>query len=221
MYEDEYGAEAEKQRAYLKKIEGSSYAQILSNPDMMAFVRSYAKTLFGDNCAVCHQAGGTGVVGHYPNLADDSWLWGGTVREIQHTITAGHHGFMPSFRPTFSDAQAHDVAEYVLSLSGTKGGDEKAIMRGEKIFHGQEGGCYYCHGEKATGLISQGSANLTDHVWTIANVPAAKTYDEKVAAVEHVILHGVSRVMPTWQGRLSSTQIKLLTVYVHELGGGQ
>jgi cytochrome c oxidase cbb3-type subunit 3 len=27
--------------------------------------------------------------------------------------------------------------------------------------------------------------------------------------------------MPGWSGRLTPTQIKLLTVYVHELGGGQ
>jgi len=28
-------------------------------------------------------------------------------------------------------------------------------------------------------------------------------------------------VMPSWKGRLSDQQIKLLTVYVHELGGGK
>jgi len=27
--------------------------------------------------------------------------------------------------------------------------------------------------------------------------------------------------MPAWQGRLSESEIKLLTVYVHDLGGGQ
>jgi len=27
--------------------------------------------------------------------------------------------------------------------------------------------------------------------------------------------------MPAWSGRLSQEQIKVLTVYVHELGGGQ
>ena len=30
--------------------------------------------------------------------------------------------------------------------------------------------------------------------------------------------HGV---MPTWEGRLSDNWIKMLTVYVHSLGGGQ
>jgi len=28
-------------------------------------------------------------------------------------------------------------------------------------------------------------------------------------------------VMPSWKDRLSAEQIKLLTVYVHELGGGK
>ena len=44
---------------------------------------------------------------------------------------------------------------------------------------------------------------------------------EKQAAVKRVIANGVERKMPGWSGRLTPTQIKLLTVYVHELGGGQ
>jgi len=32
------------------------------------------KQLFADNCATCHQAGGQGKIGFFPNLADDDWL---------------------------------------------------------------------------------------------------------------------------------------------------
>jgi len=32
---------------------------------------------------------------------------------------------------------------------------------------------------------------------------------------------GKSRQMPAWKDRLSDTEIKILTFYVHELGGGQ
>jgi len=76
-------------------------------------------------------------------------------------------------------------------------------------------------GKDGKGMKSQGSANLTDKVWTIANVPGAATYEEKLAEVEKVIVDGVSREMPAWKGRLSDDTIKLLTVYIHQLGGGQ
>jgi cytochrome c oxidase cbb3-type subunit 3 len=55
-----------------------------------------------------------------------------------------------------------------------------------------------------------------------ANVPGAATAEGKVAAIRGVITSGLNKgVMPTWGGRLSPEQIKVLTVYVHELGGGQ
>jgi len=214
------GAEAKKRRAYMEKVASASYSQILSSPEMMAFTRSVAKGLFGDNCAACHGEGATGVIGLFPNLADDDWLWGGTVQDIHHTITYGRVGFMPSFKETFNQKQLDDVANYVLSLSGHNVDASKAA-RGKRIFNGQEGGCYYCHTHAGTGLKSQGSANLTDSIWTIADVPDQPSLQGKVRAVEKVITHGVHRVMPSWKDRLSATQIKLLTVYVHELGGGQ
>ncbi|MDA8382946.1 MAG: cytochrome C oxidase subunit III, partial [Betaproteobacteria bacterium] len=41
-------------------------------------------------------------------------------------------------------------------------------------------------------------------------------------AVAHTIEGGVYKgVMPTWKDRLTPVQIKVLTAYVHELGGGQ
>ena len=65
-------------------------------------------------------------------------------------------------------------------------------------------------------------ANLTDKVWLWADVPGAANDAGKVTAIAKVIASGVNKgVMPTWKGRLSPQQIKLLTVYVHELGGGK
>ncbi len=205
---------------YLEKVKDADYQTILGDAEMMAFTRSMAVGLFGDNCAACHGAGGTGVIGLFPNLADDDWLWGGTVEDIQTTITNGRYGFMPSFRETFNDKQLDDVAAYVLSLSGQHKADA-SVARGKAIFQTSTGGCYYCHGHDAKGMKSQGSANLTDQIWTIADVPDADTQEQKLAAVKAVVTHGVQRTMPHWSDRLDKTQIKLLTVYVHELGGGQ
>ena len=214
------GKEALRTKEYMEKVAAADYEQILADPDMMAFVRSVTKGLFGDNCAACHGAGGAGVMGLFPNLADDDWLWGGSVEDIQATLTHGRVGYMPAFARTFNDEQLDDVASFVLSLSGHDVAADK-IMRGKQLFTGEAGGCYYCHTADGSGLQSQGAANLTDNIWTIADVGAQAELGDKLAAVKNVIRNGVSRTMPAWQERLDETQIKLLTVYVHELGGGQ
>jgi len=215
------GEEALKQQAYLKKVGAASYEEIQNDPEMMSFVNSMAKGLFGDNCAACHGKGGApAMIGQFPNLRDDSWLWGGDIKSIETTINGGRHGFMPSFAPTFNDEQLDQVASYVLSLSGHKM-DPAKVAAGQKIFQGETGGCYYCHTRAATGMKSMGSANLTDAVWTVADVPGASSDEQRLARVRSVIEHGVQRTMPTWSGRLSAEQIKLLTVYVHSLGGGK
>ncbi|HFD87654.1 MAG TPA: cytochrome-c oxidase, cbb3-type subunit III [Gammaproteobacteria bacterium] len=221
LKDEQTGEQALKQQAYLKKISESSYQEITNDPDKMAFVNSMAKVLFADNCGPCHGKGANGVIGLYPNLLDDDWLWGGTIKEISQTIHNGRKGYMPSFDGVFSEEKLESLAAYVLSLSGTEGGDAAKIAEGKHIFQGEEGGCYYCHTSKATGMKSQGSANLTDKVWTIANVPGAERYKDKLVAVEGVILKGVSREMPVWKHRLPEDKIKLLTVYIHQLGGGK
>lgn len=214
------GAEGVKQREYLEKITSSSYEEILSDPDKMAFVRSMGKVMFADNCAACHGSGGNGVMTLYPNLVDDAWLWGGEIDDIYNTLVQGRKGYMPAYTETLNGDQANDVAAYVLSLSGVEG-DAESIKRGDVIFNGQEGGCYYCHTHEGKGMKSLGSANLTDKIWTIADVPGTEGYDAKQAAIKSVIMNGVSREMPAWEGRLSDSTIKMLTVYVYSLGGGK
>ena len=214
------GKHAVRSREYMEQVAAASYDEILADEEKLAFTRSVARGLFGDNCAACHGAGGAGVMGLFPNLVDDDWLWGGSVEEIQQTLTEGHMGFMPAFRETFDDQQLDAVASYVLSLSGHEV-DTGLAASGKQIFQGEAGGCYYCHTSEGTGMKSQGAPNLTDNVWTVADVPGAQDHDARLAAVKKVIREGVVREMPAWQDRLSEEQIRLLTVYVHQLGGGQ
>ena len=211
-----------QRKAMLAKVQAASYDQIAKDPQMMGFVRSVGKGLFGDNCAACHGTGGGGVTGLYPNLTDDDWLWGGGMEQIHETLVQGRKGFMPAFGAALKPDQLDDVAEYVLTLSDAAETSE-AAERGKAIFHGQTGGCYYCHGADAKGLASQGAANLTDKIWAIADVPAQKTLQDKKAVLKTFIANGVNnnRVMPAWNERLSPTDIKLLAVYVHQLGGAK
>jgi len=211
-----------KQQESIERVAAADFDEILNDPDMLNIVRSVGKGLFGDNCAACHGRGGEGVPGLFPVLADDDWLWGGSPEQIHETLVLGRNGFMPAFGQTFTEAELNDVAEYVLALSGEVEASEQS-ERGRELFQGEGGGCYYCHGEDGTGLQSQGAANLTDGIWTIVNVPGQDSVEDKRAALARFIHDGVmgARVMPGWKDRLSPTDIKLLAVYVLQLGGSQ
>lgn len=208
--------EAAKQKEYLAKVSATDYAQIASDADMSTFVRSYGKGVFGDYCAACHQAGGQGVVGKFPNLVDDDWLWGGDPKTLETTIQGGRLGYMPAFKEALTDTQVNEVANYVLSMSGEPA-DATAAAEGQKIFQGETGGCYYCHTKEGKGMHAQGSANLTDKIWTIANVSAAGTPEEKLNAVKTVISNGVKRQMPAWSSRLNNSEIKVLVAYLQQM----
>lgn len=209
----------EAQAKYVDEIKTASYADIKASDEKTAFVYSKAKVLFADNCAACHQAGGDGVMGAYPNLLDDAWLWGGSFAQIEQTIANGRNGAMPSFKKSLSEAQINDVSDYILGISGHQV-DAAAAQRGKAVFTGA-GGCFACHGADARGNPAMGSANLTDSIWTIADVPGSEDMAMKKAAIAQVVREGKTRVMPAWKGRLSDTEIKILTYYVHELGGGK
>ena len=219
MKELQEGDEAQKQQQYMQSIMDADYEQILSDPKMIQFTRAVGKTLFNDNCAACHGSGGAGVAGLFPNLVDDDWLWGGSVNEIHETLVEGRNGFMPPFKQTFNEQQLNQVVEYVMSLSGHEV-NSKLATAGKELFNGETGGCYYCHTTNATGMKVVGSANLTDGIWTVANVNAQNNPEDKRQVIREVIKNGIYRKMPAWEDRLTPAEIKTLTVYVHELGGG-
>lgn len=213
-----------QQKPYFDKIAAMPVAQVVKDPELNSFVLSAGKALFSENCAACHQAGGQGKVGFYPNLADDDWKYGGSVEEIEATVTGGHRGYMPAFGEAIEKQQIEALANYVLGLSG-HAVDKVKAAEGDTLFHNDTGACYYCHGADAKGRKAFGAPNLTDKIWQWANVPAAKDMNGKLAAVEKVVTSGLNKgVMPSFGGenaRLNPGQIKLLSIYVHELGGGK
>ena len=210
-----------EQKPYFDKVAATSFEDVSKDAELMQFVNSAGRTLFTDNCAPCHQAGGQGKIKFAPNLTDDYWRWGGKYEDIQTTITGGRHGVMPAFKSSLSDEEITQVANYVLSLSGEPN-DDAAAKAGEALFHGKAA-CMACHGADAKGMPVLGSANLTDKIWLWADVQGAKTPEAKLAEVKSVLINGADKgVMPAWSSRLSAEQIKLLTVYVHDtLGGGK
>ncbi len=200
-----------------KALTNASLADIQKNPDLLQYAMAEGKTVFGDNCAPCHGAGGQGAHG-YPNLNDDVWLWGGKLSDIQHTITVGirstaadtRKSQMPAFGHDgiLKPAQIDDLTEYVVHLS-KRPADGKAVRRATQLFADN---CAACHGAEGKGNREYGAPNLTDNEWE---------YGGTRTDIHDQIWNGHGGVMPTWGGRLSPEEIKALAVYVHNLGGGE
>jgi cytochrome c oxidase cbb3-type subunit 3 len=200
-----------KRQEMVKKVAAMALTDVTKDPDSSAFVLAYGKGIFGDYCAACHQTGGQGVIGNYPNLVDDAWLWGGDAADIETTIRKGRKGNMPAHKASLSDEQITEAANYVLSLSGEPA-DAALAAKGKEIFNTK--GCSGCHTPAATGMKALGSANLTDKIWTQANVPGSASPEDKVKAVKAVIADGIQREMPAWESRLSNDEIKVLVAYL-------
>jgi cytochrome c oxidase cbb3-type subunit 3 len=191
--------------------------EVEHNPAALEYANASGRMAFKENCAPCHGSGAQGAIG-YPNLNDDDWLWGGSITDIQQTITHGirsqdretRFSEMPAFfrDGMLTQAQVADVVEYVLTLSGQPVDAEKA-KRGADVFSQN---CASCHGPEGKGDRSVGAPNLTDAIWL---------YGGTRAAITQTVSYARNSSMPAWGGRLSPATIRALTVYVHSLGGGE
>lgn len=205
-----------RQQAYLGRFEEASFEQILNDPELYAFANAGGASAFKDNCATCHGTGGAGSKG-YPNLNDDDWLWGGTLSEIYQTLEFGirdsnldsHTSQMPAFGKDslLQKDEINAVTDYVLALSG--GEVQKTHEQGAEIFKMQ---CASCHGDSGKGLHEFGAPNLTDKIWL---------YGEDRASIYKTIYSARAGMMPAWGQRLDENTLRQLTVFLHQLGGGE
>jgi cytochrome c oxidase cbb3-type subunit 3 len=203
----------------MARLREATPAQIVADPDLRAFANAGGRVAFANNCAGCHGAGGQGAVGGYPSLADDDWIWGGSLEAIQHTIRHGiranesddqRQSIMPRFGADglLTRAQIDDVAEHVLSFTN-RATDQAAASRGAVLFAEN---CVACHGDRGEGNREVGALRLDDQVWL---------YGGSKRDIVASIANPRMGVMPAWQGRLDPAMVNMLTVYVHSLGGGE
>lgn len=205
-----------RQARYLEKFEKATDQEVLNDPELYAFAVAGGKSVFKDNCATCHGTGGAGGKG-YPNLNDDDWLWGGKLSEIHQTLLYGiragnedtHISQMPAFGKdkTLTRDEIYTVVDYVLTLSG--GEKKESFARGDKIFKEQ---CASCHNADGKGNRDFGAPNLTDKIWL---------YGGDRETLYETVYYSRAGVMPAWKHRLDENTIRQLTIYLHELGGGQ
>ncbi|MBX7502514.1 cytochrome-c oxidase, cbb3-type subunit III [Qipengyuania sp. YG27] len=188
--------------------------KVPANDALMQQARAGGAAAFKVNCVQCHGAGAGGNQNlGYPNLNDDDWLWGGDMASIEYTIEHGirqpgsdrRQSQMPSFEGMFDSAQLDAVAQHVLSLSGKA----KPNRAGAQLFADN---CAVCHGSRGDGNRELGAPRLNDAIWLRGNT---------AEAIKAQMLNPKMGAMPAWGERLDPMTIKMLTVYVHSLGGGE
>jgi cbb3-type cytochrome c oxidase subunit III len=137
------------------------------------------KSAYLENCASCHGADATGdqQLGA-PNLADNIWVHGGSIEEIQHTINKGLNNVMPAFAHQLSSdeilamgafiiaqRQAHDAKIAAISAAKISRGEYLAFAGDCVACHSAEGGEPFAGGLPfVTPFGTVYSTNITPHV---------------------------------------------------------
>ena len=218
---EEIAAVEEANASINAKLASVELTAITSDAELNTYAASAGNAVFKTWCAQCHGTGANGIrMGSgYPNLLDDDWLWGGDMEAIHTTITHGirnedsddaRYSEMPAFgRDELLEKEEIDqVVNFVMSLSGDAQ-DASKVAAGAVVF---EDNCSSCHAEDGTGDREQGAPNLADAIWLYGG--DYKTLSETVNNARY-------GVMPAWNTRLTEWQIRAVTAYVHQLGGGE
>ncbi|MEH6757874.1 MAG: cytochrome-c oxidase, cbb3-type subunit III [Parasphingorhabdus sp.] len=218
----EYQKEVDAREAELEPIRQAlvniDIHKLADNPELLNEAIQGGRSAFKVHCVQCHGAGAAGFKG-YPNLNDDEWLWGGDMEAIEYTVTNGirnpdhaetRFSQMPAFgRDGILQAkEIQDLVSHVRVMSGREKLSGSA-KRGAVLF---ETNCAVCHGSDAKGNRTQGAPNLTD---------AISLYGLDRAELTDTITNSRYGVMPRWGHRLDAATIRMLTAYVHSLGGGE
>ncbi len=91
-----------------------------NNVTMLMDAAEIAKggSTFKEMCAACHGKEGQGGVG--PNLTDDYWLHGGSIKDVFKSIKFGWPDKgMKSWQADLSPVQIHQIASFIKTLRGT------------------------------------------------------------------------------------------------------
>ncbi|CAH6988887.1 putative diheme cytochrome c-553 [Vibrio chagasii] len=136
------------------------------------------KSLFVQYCSSCHADGTVAnpEIG-VPDLSDDTWLHGGSIEEIQHTINYGLNNLMPAFDGQLSENEILALGAYIRHAGEAEQQrvaslNSESVERGEYLAHA--GDCVACHSAEGGEPFAGGlpfvtpfgtvySTNITPH----------------------------------------------------------
>ncbi len=201
-----------------ERLVAADLNQIAADPELANYAKNAGGAVFRNWCSQCHGAGAEGNVG-YPNLLDNSWLWGGTMDAIHTTIVHGIRSDddpdtrisdMPRFGVDglLEEPQIDQVVQHVLNISGQEH-DAALAAEGATVFADN---CASCHGENGEGMQDVGAPALNDQIWLYGGTPAD---------IKYTVVNARRGVMPAWGAKLSEADIRAVATYVHGLGGGE
>ncbi len=166
--------------------------------------RAMGERLFLTYCSQCHGSDARGSKG-FPNLTDHDWLYGGEPDIIKTTILNGRNGVMPPMGAAVgSEKDVENVAQYVLSLSGTTADPIKSVLGRNKFV----ANCAACHGADGKGNPMLGAPNLSDRIWL---------YGGSADTIMESIRRGRSNAMPAFKDFLGEGKAHVLAAYVWSL----
>jgi cytochrome c oxidase cbb3-type subunit III len=202
----------------MDKIGTLSFDDIKADRGLLEVALTSGRITFAENCQPCHGAGGSGQPG-YPALAAGAWIWGGTLEDIQQTVTHGirsgdadaRNSAMPRFGADglLKPAEIEQVADFVWSTYYGHAKPGQNVSAGATLFAEN---CAVCHGEQGEGNRALGGPKLASQIHLYGNTR------EAIVAQANLPRQGV---MPAWNTRLDPATIKAVTLYVHALGGGE
>ena len=146
----------------------------------------------GDTLEIVHFVGG--------GQDDDSWSVAGRRFSSRLIVGTGKYADF--------EQNAAALVETVRGMAGEEH-DAALAATGVEIYADN---CSACHAEDGTGDREQGAPNLTDAIWL---------YGGDTASLEQTVRYARFGVMPPWGERLTEAEIKAVTAYVHQLGGGE
>ncbi|MGI9311829.1 MAG: cytochrome-c oxidase, cbb3-type subunit III [bacterium] len=188
---------AERYAAAQDELQAMSAAQLRDDDAAMRL----GANLFAQHCANCHGADARGQAGHFPDLTDDHWQWGGAPAQVAQTIADGRVAQMPGWAAALGGADGvAAMARFVQHFDANR-----AEPRHRAAHAKYQQLCIACHGVDGDGNALLGAPSLRDRAWL---------YGGDLATLQATIADGRNGVMPAHKERLTALQIKLLTAWL-------
>ena len=203
QYEAEVDAARDRYEPIYAQYAAMDWDELVAHPE----AQQLGASLYASYCTTCHGSDARGAKG-FPNLADNSWIWGDSEQQIISTIANGRVAVMPVLTPALGgDEGVTNMVNYVRSLSGLIEADAAAQAM-QPMFTAL---CSACHMADGTGNPVLGAPNLTDDVWL---------YGSSAEDVEYTLRNGRNGIVPAQKTLLGDDRVRILAAYVRSLSGG-